>query len=170
MKQTIDVPQRGKKWRLGALVRDGRDLYRVASAPIRYHEDCLPMQKVTRVRKPPEDWTRAMRLLEIMEHVRQTGTHTPHSRGASAGRPTAPLPPAAASAARWEAREDAHSYASYPSIEARSDGVLVYCQPNYDDSPVVTWLQDGDLAFEAAEIMAFAPKLTAFPQARVRKG
>ena len=40
---TLTVPERNRKWRVGALVRDGANLYRVSSGPIRYHEDCLPI-------------------------------------------------------------------------------------------------------------------------------
>ena len=169
MAQTVDVPRRGQKWRNGAFLRDGQELYRVAGAPVRYHEDCLPSQKVTRVRTPPEDWTRTLRLLEIMDHVKQHGTHTPHSRGASGDRSVAPLPAPAASTARWQATQDATSYASFPSIEARSDGVIVYCEPIYDDAPIVTWVTDPDLAFEASEIIAKGASLVKYPRVHVRK-
>src|SRR5690554_1185735 len=79
--KTIEVPERGRKWVSGALVRDRatRTLYRVAGKPARYHEDCLPHQRVTKVRQAPEDWQATLRVLEIMEQVRSRGTHTPSS-------------------------------------------------------------------------------------------
>ncbi len=169
MATTVDVPQRGKKWRTGTLLRDGRELYRVVGKPLHYHEDCLPLQKVSRVRKPPESWTQAVRLLEIMDQVKQHGTHAPHSRGASDDRTVALIPPAAVESSRWQARQEAHSYASYPSLEVRSDDVLVYCEPIYDDSPIVTWLQDPELASEARVCMVADPRLTAYPRVRVRR-
>lgn len=168
MGYTITVPGRRKKWVTGALVRDqhGHELYRVTGAPRHYHEDCLADQKVSKVREVPEDWQRVVRLMGIMEQVRTSGMHTPASRG---GYEQQPVPATnGAPVARWEARRDASSYASYPTIEARAD-VLVYCQPIYDDSPVVTWLRDAALADEVRALIATQPSLCKYPAVSVRK-
>lgn len=167
--KTVDVPVRGKKWRMGALLREGNRLYRVSSGPIHYHEDCLPMQRVSTVRALPPDWQAAMRLLAIMDQVEMEGTHTPESRGAYGPRAeqVAPLPAVSGEGVRWEARRDAESYASYDWIEVYGD-VLRCVRPMYDDSPVITWLCDSALADEARALIATRPSLTRYPAVWVR--
>jgi hypothetical protein len=169
--KTVDVPARGRKWVTGALVRDRatQTLYRVAGKPVRYHEDCLSMQRVSKVRELPAEWQATMRLLAIMDQVRSTGTHTPSSRGAY-GRPAeqvAEQPVVSGESMRWEARQDAQSYASYPTIEIRGD-MLCYVEPIYDDSPTVVWLRDAALAEEARALIAAKPSLCRYPAVHVR--
>lgn len=168
---TIDVPQRGRRWVKDALVRDRttRTLYRVASLPVYYHEDALPVQRVVKVRQLPADWQKLLRLLAIMDRVRTEGLHTPGSRGAY-GRPADQVgesPATTGAGAEWEAREDAHSYAAYPRLRAAGD-VLTVVAPNSDDAPTVVWLRDAELAAEAAALIATAPRLTAYPAVNVR--
>ena len=167
---TIEVPMRGKKWVAGGLVRDGDALYRVAAGrPMHYHEDCLPLQRVTRVRQAPADWAAAARLLAIMETLRTTGTHTPASRGAY-GRPSeqvADQPAADGESVCWEARQEATSYASYPTLAVTGD-LLLYREPGADEAPLVTWRQDADLAEEARALIGQRPRLTRYPRVQVR--
>lgn len=164
----IDVPGWGKRWTAGSLVRDGNTLYRVgAGRPVRYHEDCLPVQRASVVRDPPADWMAAQRLIAIMNLVRHSGTHTPGSRGAVPGQPTAPYPPLER-AITWERRERRSSYASYPEI--RVSGATIVCiWPVYDDSPVVVWLSDQTLSAEAAALIAVRPDLTRYPSITARE-
>lgn len=165
--KTIDVPARGRKWVTGAIVRDATDtLYRVVGAPIRYHEDCLPMQRVREVRVPPADWVAVARLLAIMELLRATGTPTSER----SVRPAAPYPTdATGEALKWEARREANSYAAFPRIDVRGD-VLRYVEPIYDDEPIITWLRDSALADEARALIAQNPSLSRYPSALVRHG
>jgi hypothetical protein len=162
---TIDVPARGRKWVIGALVLDSasNDLYRVAGKPIRYHEDCLPSQKVTKVRDVPEEWQAVRRLLAIMEQVKADGTHTPASRGAH-GLPKAQVAerPMMPDAVQWEARRDERSYASYPRLHVSGEH-LSYVESIYDDAPIVTWLTDATLAEEARGLIARKLSLCQYP-------
>lgn len=165
--KTVDVPGRGRRWVTGAFVRDGRTLYRVSGKPVRYHEDALPLQPVSAVRKKPSDWIDIERLFAVMDDLEATGTPTPLSRNASETRPGSPIPPTSGTRrAGWGAREDATPYASFPSIEVRGD-VVVFFRPIYDDSPVVTWKQDAALADEVYEIILRSPNLARYPRVRV---
>ena len=168
MATVIDVPAPGRKWVTGALVRDGLTLYRVTGRPVRYHEDCLPMQRVAKVRQPPEGWTGLCRLLAIMEEVRVRGTHTPGFRGAIPNQPGEECPRAdGRECLRWTAQEDEMSSASYPRIEVRGD-ILRFVRPLYDDAPIITWLHSADLASEARALIGRSPSLTRYPHVRVR--
>lgn len=162
--KTIDVPSRGRKWRTGAFVRDGLKLYRVAGPPKLYHEDRLPMQRVTKVRQPPANWQRVVRLMEILQHVETTGTHTPESRGADDSAQAVPTTPR--DRVTWEARERQDSYASYPRLYVSGD-VLRFVRPIYDDMPIVTWIQDPALADEARVLISSGATLWQFPLVRV---
>jgi|GEM_PF-4502483 len=165
---TVDVPARGRKWKIGALVRDGDTLYRVTGDPVHYHEDCAASQKVAIAQELPADWQCVQRLLAIMQHVRTTGTPTPESSGARNGG-AAPYP---ADAMRepevlWEARRRVDSYAPSPHIYIRGD-VVIYVESVYDGRPIMTWVRDQALADEARSLIASGPSLTRYPAVRVR--
>jgi hypothetical protein len=166
---TIEVPARGRKWRIGALVRDSdtHELYRVGGNPMHFHEDCLPVQKVSKVRDIPDEWRGVLRLLAIMEQVRTQGCHTPESRGADAGTATASCPPMP-DPVQWEARREPQSRASFPRLVVSGD-TLSYIEPIYDDSPIVTWLADAALAKEARDLIARKLSLCRYEQVRVRQ-
>lgn len=166
MATMIDVPERGRRWVMGALVRDGMTLYRIAGKPVRYHSDALPMQRVAKVRDIPESWQVTQRIVEIMEMVRRDGLHTPDSRGVTASDPGQPAPRVEGEKVQWLAREERNSYASYPYIEVCGDRLL-YVEPIYDDAPIVKWMVSAELAEEARKLIAQTPDLTRYPSVHV---
>lgn len=153
------------RFRRDLLVTDGREVYRIVTHGIRYHEDVdLRLYGATKARAPKE-WTATMFVRECIERVLKEGTHEPRSRGGNKKK-RADMPVNSPAELRWEDGQP-NSMASFPYLTLHGEYVLA-TQPNSDDAPSVAWKQDAKLCEKIREAAAIAPTPYHLPTASVR--
>lgn len=147
------------------LVTDGRDVYRIVTHGIIYHEDAGSRLYGATKARAPKEWTATMFLHGCVESILKEGTHEPRSR-ASNRKKRANLPVHSPAEFRWEDGQP-NSMASFPFLTLHGDYVLA-TSPNSDDAPSVAWKRDAALCKKIREAAAVAPKPYNLPRAEVK--
>lgn len=149
-----------------ALVTDGRDVYRIVTYGISYHEDVSSRLYGANKARPPKEWKATTFLRGCIESVLAEGTHEPRSRGGRKGKKKKAMPVNSPAEFRWEDGQP-NSMASFPYLTLHGDCVLA-TQPHYDDAPSVAWKQDAKLCQQIREAASIAPKPYLLPNATIK--
>ena len=137
-------------FRKGEIVSSGRDLYRVTTNGIRYHEDCDDaIYRLQRIPPTPE-WTATLSLREHIDKIMRTGINEPGSRR-WADEVCVPVPADAGEiAATWIADR-------WTKLYVYASGIVRATRHDYDDQPLECWMRDQDRAEAILRDIAIAP-------------